>query len=352
MNIKNKKRTKNILFFALAGLIAISISSCATNEQVKSPEQNVSYNMNESSQNQGIPSWYLNPQPNTELKLFGTGEGHSFDEARNNALDNISKRLIVKINSNFQSQTSSSGNNYSKDTTNTLNISTEQMQYTNPKLERSALNKNIYYTEFSINKQELLKHLKAIFQTREENLKNSFIKSENKNNLEQIKILQAMQKDINANKNLALKLYALNNNFTFSKYINKYNSYIAKLNNLKSSTSIKILSIEANGDYFKTALSTLLTKSGFELNPNQNKGLILHIVPSIQYFNFKSWYIAKASSTLNISYKNKQGNAKTIKSILIKSVGRSSQSKQSALIKASQDFLSKIQKLGIEKLLF
>ncbi len=353
MNIKNEKNMKNILFFVLAGLMGITLCSCASNKQISAPTgQKTAYNMNEGSQSQAIPSWYLNPQPNTELKLFGMGQGHSFDESRNNALNNISKRLIVKIRSSFQSQTSSSGTNYQKDITNTLNVSTEQMQFTNPKLERSALNKNIYYTEFSINKKTLLKQLNGNFHARENSLEHTYKKSENKNNLEQIKALQSMQDDINANKSLALKLYALNNKFAYSKYISKYNSYTAKLNNLKSSTSIKILSIEANGDYFKTALSTLLTKAGFELNKSHNDGMIINIVPSIQYFNFKGWYIAKASSTLSISYKDKQGDTKVMKSLLIKSTGRSSQSKQSALIKASQDFLSKIQKLGMERLLF
>ncbi len=41
---------------------------------------------------QTLPSWYLNPTPNSTVFLYGVGEGKTLQEAKNHALNDVSSK--------------------------------------------------------------------------------------------------------------------------------------------------------------------------------------------------------------------------------------------------------------------
>ena len=74
--------------------------------------------INNANKSSTIPNWYLSSPQNNLNFIYGVGEGKNIDEAKQNALNDISSRLIVSVSSVVNAQIKINNNGkYSKNRT-------------------------------------------------------------------------------------------------------------------------------------------------------------------------------------------------------------------------------------------
>jgi hypothetical protein len=88
----------------------------------------------------------------------------------------------------------------------------------------------------------------------------------------------------------------------------------------------------------------LINESSFKVGNNYN--VIIKLENNIRYSNYNSWKIVRVTTFIKFIANDKIYIQKQINTI-----GRSAQTKQEALARASQDFKNQIKKIGLEKLL-
>ena len=123
-------------------------------------------NKDEISQNNSLkyPSWYLNPPLNDGNILYGVGVANTKQEAILNALDDLSSRLMLTIQSN-QEISLKSFRDYreyvSKTTTFNINTKSEKLTFKDYKIEDFySFQKDIFYL-ISIKKSDLINSLNS-----------------------------------------------------------------------------------------------------------------------------------------------------------------------------------------------
>ncbi|MCK5294157.1 MAG: LPP20 family lipoprotein [Arcobacteraceae bacterium] len=293
-----------------------------------------------------IPQWYLSPIQNNQNFIYGTGEGYSLDEAKNNALNDISSRLIVSVSSTLNTTTfSSSSGNYSKNTKKSLNIESQKIKFNNPKIKKSTKNNQIIYIMMQVNRDKLFTEKRKEFIFENQQLTQKYKNIKTKSLLEQIFDLKELKSTLIKSKNKAYILYAINNNFDYSQYINNYNHYLEEENRLKSIISISISTNNKN-EFFKDILSQKLNKNNYKLKTTDGD-IQISIKNNIRYSEARGWEIAKVTTTLSVSTKSK-----ILSNTIIKTIGRSTSTKLNALSSASQQFTKKLNQIGINRILF
>ena len=123
-------------------------------------------NKDEISQNNSLkyPSWYLNPPLNDGNMLYGVGVANTKQEAILNALDDLSSRLMLTIESN-QEISLKSFRDYreyvSKTTIFNINTKSEKLTFKDYKIEDFySFQKEIFYL-ISIKKSDLINSLNS-----------------------------------------------------------------------------------------------------------------------------------------------------------------------------------------------
>ena len=295
--------------------------------------------------NNSLPSWYLNTPSNTTSTLYGTGEAYSLDEAKTNALSNMSQKLIVSVDSSINTTTQTSVNTYSKDIKKKINLKTKKLSFTNYKVSKAIQSGASFIVLLKVNRIELFKQKKKELDLLDTKIQSNINNLQNNSKLEKIYNLINLSPSINDAKELSFVLYSINNDFDYSKYYTKYDKYLNKINLLKSNLRIKITS-NTNNTLYKQYLKELFTNNNYKVI-STNEDILIKISNNIRYSKARGWQIVKASTTLNIISNNKTVSTKTISSI-----GRSSSTKQNALSSSAVVFKNKVQKIGLNRILF
>ncbi|RXI28210.1 LPP20 family lipoprotein [Aliarcobacter trophiarum] len=281
------------------------------------------------------PTWYLNPPLNDENLLYGVGVSNTKQEAILNALDDLSSRLMLTLESN-QEITSKSFRDYREyiSKTTTLNIKTKSEKLTFKEYNIDdfySSQKEIYYL-ISIKKSDLLSSLDKEISTlynEYEVIKRSSDDILSKN-IKQKKLLEKFY--INLNK--AELLESLQNK---KRSENSYIKIVQKIEEeIKNSISKISFSIKTdnNSEIFKEFFKENLNKKSYkviekrdnvnsyelELNSNQSKA-----VPS-------GFFIIE--NILNIKIKDEKNRQISSKTIELK--GASSNSFEDAKINLIQ----------------
>jgi len=322
---------KNTILLFTSIFIILNILGCSNSKQ------NTKIN--------SLPTWYLNTPSNTYNKLYGTGEAFNINEAKTNALSNMSQKLIVSVNSNINTTTKTNGNSYSKDITKNINLKSKQISFNNYKVEKLIQSNSSFFVLLSVDKIALFNEKKKELNLLDNSIHTKINNIQNRSKLEKIYILEQLKPTITKAKDTAFLLYALDNNFNYSQYYSQYDEYINQIDIIKSNLSIKVVSNTKNTLY-KEYLKELLTKESYKVSSN-NEDVLIKISNNIRHSKARGWQIVKASSTLNII-----SNNKTISSKTISSIGRSSSNKQNALQSSAISFKKKLEKIGINKILY
>lgn len=291
-----------------------------------------------------LPSWYLNSPSNTQVYLYGTGEADSLDEAKKNALSNMSQNLVVNVQSSINTKTTSSTSSYDKQTIRDIKLKASKINFTNYKVKKAVKSSNSFFVLLNVNRIELFNEKQKELNLLDTKIQTTIENLQNKPKLEQIYELEQVKPTINEAKNLAFVLYAINNTFEYQIYHTKYDKFINQIDILKSSIIIKIIS--NTNTIYKNHLKSLLNKNNYKTSTS-NEDVLIKISNNIRHSKARGWQIAKVSTTLDI-----QSNSKSISTNIIETIGRSSSSKQNAISSSAKQFKNKIEKLGLNKILF
>jgi len=318
---------KKIILIIASIFIIINITACSSSKQTS------------------LPKWYLNSPSNTHNTLYGTGEAYSLNEAKTNALKNMSEQLVVSVKSSMSTITKTSSSTYDKQLIRDINLKTKKISFSNYKVTKAVQTAGTFYVLVEVDKIELFNEKQEELRLLDNKIDTSINNMQSLSKLEKIYALEKLKPTILEAKDLSFIVHAINNNFDYSPYFTKYEEYINQINILKNNLNIKIISNTKNTHY-KEYLKELLTKENYKVS-NSNEDVIIKISNNIRYSTARGWQIVKASSTLNIISNNKTVSTKTISTI-----GRSSSTKQNALQSSALAFKKKIQKIGIDKILY
>lgn len=292
-----------------------------------------------------LPKWYMNSPLNTSTTLYGTGEANSLNEAKTNALNNMSQQLVVSVQSSMNTITKSSSNSYSKELIRDIKLSAKKITFSNYKVQKVVQSGNSFFVLLSVNRIKLFNEKQKELNTLDIKIETSLTNMQNSTKIEQIYNLEQLKPTILEARNLAFTLYAINNQFDYQSYYSKYDKHLNNINLLKNSLVIKLVSNTKNTMYIEY-LKELLNKNNYKTSTS-NEDVLIKISNNIRYSIARAWQIAKVSTTLDVLANNKSISTNTISTI-----GRSTSSKQNALASSAKQFKKKINTIGINKILF
>jgi hypothetical protein len=315
---------KQILNFIL--FISIIFSGCAKLNQAN---------------NDTLPNWYLNSPSNTPTYIYGTSSGYDIEEAKQNALNNMSSRLIVTVGSSIETKKVSSGDYYSKEIVQNLKVDIEKIRYNNVKIEKNKKVGNDVYVLLKVDRIKLFNERKKEFLSYDNSIDLTSKNIDQKNILEQIVLLNKIEPKIRKNKKRAYIVYAINNSFDYSSYFKKYDDLINNIDLLKSKIVFKVTS---NNDLYKNSMINLLNQNNFKVGKNYN--ITIKLDNNIRKSNYEDWKIIRVATSIKLLANGKNYTEKQIDSI-----GRSSQNFNEALQKAADNFKDQVGETGLNNLL-
>ena len=294
--------------------------------------------------NNYLPLWYTKTIQNTNQYIYGKAQGFDLKEVKLLALEDMSNKLIVQIQSSILINKKTSSNLYSKEIIQNIKQTSKNIIFSNYKVKKLQNISNTYYVLLEVNREKLFNNYKKEFDILNNTINTKYESSYNHSKFEQINILQSAYDKIDEAKEIIYILKALNNDFLYKDYLEFYEIIQIKVQSLKRNLKISLTN-DNKHNLFKNYIAKLLNTNNYIIT-NKSK-LIINIKNITNYSKYYGWNIAKINTNINIIF-----NKKIISTNIITSVGRSVSSKNSALINASKDFNNKLQELGINKLLF
>jgi hypothetical protein len=298
---------------------------------------------------QTIPTWYLKPTPNSEIYLYGTGEGKTLQEAKNSALNDMASRLSVTLDSSIQQYKQSVSFNttqsYQKNITEKINVEVKAINFTNASIEHSEVVANSFFVLAKVNRQELFNSYKNAFDLSESTLNSTLQNSKNKPILERIYTLQTVLPTIEKATSQAIILSAINTQFDSNSYLMKYTAISNDISTLKDQLKIKIAT-NLSQKLFANEFIDALNQEGYKVS-NSQPNVEIQLLSTVNYSIALGWEIAKVSTTISVI-----SEGKIVSNNIISSVGRSSSSSENALLNASKTFKQEVLKKGLNAILF
>ncbi len=303
-------------------------------------------NISEKLSQNKTPNWYISSPSNSETFLYGAGEGTNVDEAKSNALNDMSARLVVSVGSvmNTKIKTNSNGG-YSKDVLQDVTVEAKKIRFNNTEVEKIQENDNKVFLVMKVNRSKLYNSKYKEFLIEDARIDEKVKILRNNSVLEQIFALEDLKSEILSVKSKAFVLYAINNQFDYSKLYTKYDSYLDESDKLKASISISVVTNDKN-KFFLDIISNKLNENNYKIS-QLNSDVQVKLTNKIRYSIARGWHIAKVTTTVAVS-----SNNKTLSSHIIQTTGRSSSNKTNALSGASKYFEREINKIGIKSILF
>lgn len=296
-----------------------------------------------------LPSWYVNAPENTTLYIYGEGQGDSLEEAKTNGLDAMAAKLVVSVSSSIKSTTNTStdgkASSYSKDVSKSVKQDVEKIKFTNAKAVESVNLSDTFYVLMKVNREKLFDNKKKEFDINDKRVDTQFNSLSNYTKLEQIHTLQEMYPKVIDGKRQAIVLNAIKNDFDQKPFIEKYDSYIDAIYDLKNNSVIVVKS-NSKDRYFADQLIDQLNKDQYKIS-RDNGDITIKINNKIKYSMARGWNVAKVATTLSVL-----ADGKIVSNRTISTVGRSSTSKESALESASLMFLKKVKEETLDKVIF
>ena len=299
--------------------------------------------------NQTVPSWYLKPTANSEIYLYGVGEGRTLQEAKNSALNDMASRLSVTLDSTVQQYKQSISYNtnqsYQKKITENINVEVKAINFTNASIELSEVVANSFFVLMKVNRHELFNQHKSAFDLSQSTITSTLQNSKNKPILEQIYTLQTIVPTLEKATSQAIILSAINTHFDSNSYLMKYTAISNNISTLKDQLRIKIAT-NLSQKLFANEFIDALNQEGYKV-ANSQHNLEIQLNSTVNYSIALGWEIAKVSTTISVI-----SEGKIVSNNIISSVGRSSSTPENALLNASKTFKQEVLKKGLNAILF
>lgn len=306
----------------------------------------------QATQNQvhSLPQWFINAPQNNSAYLYGSGQASTFKAAQNQALNDMASRLSVNvrssINQNTKTYTNTQGiNNYSKSVDQNIQVSVEEMGFTNAKVIQSSVVGNAFFVLMQVNRSEVFNNKLKAFEALHQTIEKRVQAAKKMSKLEMIYAFDELQLSLKEASKKAQVLNAINNAFDDKKYLAYYQDLLSENAALKQELKINVSSSLPQG-FFATHLIESLNKALYKTVPTQ-ADVDIRLTSSVNYSMARGWHIAKVVTTIKV-----QSQGKVVSTHTINSVGRSTSTQQNALIGASREFKIKLNQIGADAILF
>src|SRR5574344_2128056 len=255
-------------------------------------------NKDEISQNNSLkyPSWYLNPPLNDGSILYGVGVANTKQEAILNALDDLSSRLMLTIQSN-QEISLKSFRDYreyvSKTTTFNINTKSEKLTFKDYKIEDFySFQKEIFY---------LISIKKSNDDILNKNIKYKYLLEKFYININKAELLESLQ----------------NKNKSENRYIKTIQKIEEEIKNSISKISFFIKS-DDNSEIFKEVFKNSLNKKLYKVVEKKDIENIYEIDLSSNQSKIRPSGFFIIENILNIKVKDKNNRQLSSKTIELK----------------------------------
>ena len=297
---------------------------------------------------QDIPSWFLSSPAQDKNNLYGTSSAYSLEQAKKQALNNISSYLSIEIQSSTKIQKNSGNGYYNHNISQNISTNTKKLQFTNTEIIKDTIINSKHYVLVQVNKNKLFDENKNILLNSDKHINNKMKENKNSSLLEKIKNISSLEKELRESLNKAYILYAINNDFQYKKYVSKYKNILNKKETLISKIIVNVenKSINKDSKHFSNSLINFFNNNNYNVS-KYNFNVISKIYTQFNYSKYKDWFITKTITNIKIYTNNK-----IISSSLITSIGRSSSSQENANISASNNFKKELNKINISNILF
>lgn len=292
---------------------------------------------------QQVPDWFYQNKPNTPVFLYGTGQGHSVEQAKTQALNSISSSIVVTVSGEIETTTKMQGGNYSQNVSDSVKVELSKIKFPNPQIEKQAHVNNRYYVLVKVSKAQLYETVKEEFDTTHASIVKDEKRASAMHKLDSIYLLRQMMPQIQSAQANATILSSLDSDFDAKTYLAQYAKIQDQLQQQQRQLNIKI---EAQNKAFGDSIASFINSSGFRLNAS-SADVIIVSQTDIRMSEARGWLIAKATVNLKINTASK-----TLNSLSIQTTGRSSSSIDNAVADAADKFEDELQELGIETILF
>jgi len=271
-----------------------------------------------------IPKWYTKTYQDNDIYMYGTGEGKTKKEAVNDALNEISSKIYIKIKSTFISQKSQyktqNENLYTDFSSLNITSSTKPIDFHNYEIIKLKKD-NKYYVLLRINRIKNAKFICSNVQIPNYNFNsdlNFLFKSK--------KIFNDLNQKIS--KVQIANLISPVCNYKLQKLLNIKQKLLNRYKNLN-------IKIKSNDKTLKTYLNEFLQKY---INIKNKANITLYATNSINYKKIGNYYIANMN--INLLFTNKEK-----KEFNILCSGSSIENKNIAKDFASKNCIKKIKQL-------
>ena len=145
---------------------------------------------------QDIPSWFLSSPAQDKNNLYGTSSAYSLEQAKKQALNNISSYLSIEIQSSTEIQKNSGNGYYNHNISQNISTNTKKLQFTNTKIIKDKIINSKYYVLVQVNKNKLFDENKNILLNSDKNINNKMKENKNSSLLERIKNISSLEKEL------------------------------------------------------------------------------------------------------------------------------------------------------------
>lgn len=232
-----------------------------------------------------LPNWAINSKASTSVYYYAIGEGVSKEEAKKDALKQISSAISVTISSSTTTTKTATEDSYKRKIQDIVKSSTQKIKFTGVRVLRNAFANGIWYSEIQVNR----------------------------------KILFQAQKDVmllEYNRTLKLwKKIKQGNAFTIFREDNKLNKHINKV--MAQLPILKSINNKFDLDKYSSVMQNIREKSIFK------KSSVIVYVKTKNAFNEKI-VLEKAISDFGVKIAQKLSNVKSRKNLIIVDIAKKS----------------------------
>ena len=111
--------------------------------------------VNQPNPSSTLPSWAVNSKASNPIYYYAVGEGVSKEEAKKDALKQISSAISVTISSSTTTTKTATQDSYKRKIQDIIKSSTQKIKFTGVKVLKNAYANGIWYSDVQVNREIL-----------------------------------------------------------------------------------------------------------------------------------------------------------------------------------------------------
>ena len=174
-----------------------------------------------------LPQWYITPQTNDNINLYGVGEGFTIAEAKNSALNNLASKLKITISSQSSANLESNQFAASEEFRQKIDETIDKITFSDYKITNSAQKGDKIYVEIAVDRNLFISQNVEKLATLNNNMSYIYKNLDQQNILAQRNSLDKITDLADEAESIIYILGALEaiNDTTKDSNLTKYNSY-------------------------------------------------------------------------------------------------------------------------------